>query len=225
VGPTRSRLRSATLPSKVLSPGALVLRGWLRSAFSPDKALREAVDVMKPPAAEHTVPLPLSPGCEVNDLERFHRNGTWTGTIRAGAIGAGSPEMIGTGRARFHWIQQGLWVVGDFEQDQRLPDGTFILRWELHWVAGWDPRAKEYRASTADNNGGMAIFRGRINGDVLVFESTDPASPQLRLTWDLRDPTAPKWRNEGCLDGTSWFLIEEYEIRFDDDPATTGPVR
>ena len=49
--------------------------------------------------------------------------------------------------------QDGLWYVCDFEQEQRLTDGTFVLRWQLHWVTGWDGAAREYRASSADNNG------------------------------------------------------------------------
>jgi hypothetical protein len=37
--------------------------------------------------------------------------------------------------------------VGTYEQDQYLADGTFVLKWQLHWVAGWDPANNEYRAT------------------------------------------------------------------------------
>src|SRR5512141_318604 len=102
------------------------------------------------------------------EMAAFYRDWTWTGVIEAGGMGPGSPEMRGTGRAVCRLIQDGLWFDCDFEQDQRLADGTFVLRWQLHWVAGWDRMAGEYRASSADNNGpSLAIYRGRIDGERL----------------------------------------------------------
>ena len=99
-----------------------------------------------------------------------------------------------------------------FEQEQHLPDGTPVLRWQLHWVAGWDPKTREYRASIADNSGEMALYRGWIDGDVLTFEPIDRTPPMIRLTWDFRDAAHPAWRNEGSLDGERWFLIEAYQL-------------
>jgi Protein of unknown function (DUF1579) len=146
-------------------------------------------------------------------LARFYRDATWTGRIRAGGMGPGTPEMIGEGRATCRPIQDGLWYDCDFEQDQYLPDGAFVLRWGLHWITGWDPAAGEYRAASADNNGPtLAMFRGRIEGNRLVYEPVDEAPPRIRLTWELTDPGHCTWRNEYTLDGRTWQLIEEYEM-------------
>ena len=47
--------------------------------------------------------------------------------------------MTAEGRGVHTPIQDGLWIVGDYEQDQFLLDGTFVLKWQLHWVVGWGP--------------------------------------------------------------------------------------
>jgi hypothetical protein len=152
-------------------------------------------------------------GSEMAALAPFYRDYSWTGTIEAGGMGPGSPEMTGSGHATCRLVQDGLWYVCDFEQEQRLVDGTFVLKWQLHWVAGWDRLAGEYRASSADNNGpGLAIYRGRIDGDRLVYTSIHEGYPRIRLTWILGDPDHCTWRNEYTLDGEVWNLIEEYQM-------------
>lgn len=152
-------------------------------------------------------------GPEMAALAPFYRNWMWTGSIQAGGMGPGSPEMHGAGRATCRLIQDGLWYDCDFEQDQLLTDGTFVLRWQLHWVAGWDRTAGEYRASSADNNGpNLAIYRGWIDGDRLVYESLNASLPRIRLTWILAGPDHATWRNEFTLDGETWSLIEAYEM-------------
>ncbi|HMJ80819.1 MAG TPA: hypothetical protein VK592_07220, partial [Candidatus Dormibacteraeota bacterium] len=108
-----------------------------------------------------------------------------------------SRALIGVGRALCRLAQDGLWYVCDFEQEQTLPDGTFVLRWQLHWVTGWDGPAGEYRASSADNNGpNLAVYRGRIDGDRLVYASLEESLPRIRLTWILQGPDHATWRNE-----------------------------
>ena len=162
-----------------------------------------------------TAALPRSalPGSEMAALAPFYRDWRWTGTIQAGGMGPRSPLMHGTGRAVCRLIQDGLWYDCDFEQDQRLADGTFVLRWQLHWVAGWDRVAGEYRASSADNNGpSLAIYRGEIEGRRLTYESLSATLPRIRLTWVLTDPDHATWRNEFTLDGETWGLVEEYEM-------------
>jgi Protein of unknown function (DUF1579) len=162
---------------------------------------------------ETRLPTSAHPGPEMAALAPFYRDWEWTGTIEAGGMGPGSPAMTGRGRARGAWIHGGLWYAGDFEQEQVLADGTFVLKWQLHWVTGWDPVAGEYRASSADNNGpNLAIYRGRIEGDRLIYESLQDALPRIRLTWILTDSTHATWRNEFTVDGETWSLIEEYEM-------------
>lgn len=158
------------------------------------------------------IPRPAEPGAETAALARFHRDGTWTGTIEPGGMGPGTPAQTATGRASHHWIQDGRWVVGEYEQDQFSEDGSFILRWQLHWVCGWDPMAGEYRATIADNYGRAAVLRGRIDGDRMIFESMPTDMPRLRLTWTVAGPDLIQWRNELSVDGENWMLVEEYDI-------------
>jgi hypothetical protein len=158
------------------------------------------------------VPRPIAAGEETDALRRFHRDVSWQGHIQAGGMGPGTPAQSAQGRATHHWIQGGRWVVGDFEQQQYLEDGTFVLKWELHWVCGWDPASNEYRATVADCYGHTEIMRGRIGGDLMVFESIRETPPMLRMTWDASSPDVLLWRNEMSFDGSEWQLIEEYEM-------------
>jgi hypothetical protein len=63
-----------------------------------------------------------------------------------------------------------------------------------------------------DNYGHAAVYRGRIDGDRLVFESLEDAGVRLRLTWDASDPDVITWRNEMTVGEGTWFLIEEYRM-------------
>jgi hypothetical protein len=157
------------------------------------------------------LPVSATPGPELAALAPYYRDRVWTGTIEAGGMGPGSPAMTGTGRARCRLAASGLWYECEFEQDQHLLDGTYVLTWRLHWVAGWDGRAKEYRATSVDNQGpNLGLYRGRIEGDRLVYESADGGLPRIRLSWIPDGPDDCRWRNEFILDGTTWTLIEEY---------------
>ena len=159
------------------------------------------------------IPKSATAGPEMAALAPFYRDWSWSGTIEAGGMGPGSPEMSGVGSATCRLIQDGLWYANDFSQEQRLVDGSYVLTWKLHWVTGWDARAGEYRATSADNNGPtLEIYRGRIEGNRLVYESLSDSLPRIRLSWILRDPDHCAWRNEYTLDGESWSLIEEYAM-------------
>jgi hypothetical protein len=127
-------------------------------------------------------------------------------------MGPGTPYQTAAGRATHQIIQGGRWVVGDFEQEQFLRDGTFVLKWELHWVCGWDPANREYRATVADCYGHTEIMRGRIEGDTMTFESMRDTPPMLKMTWDASTPGVIEWRNEMTFDGVTWQLIEEYPM-------------
>ena len=104
--------------------------------------------------------------------------------------------MTGVGRGTVRTIQDGRWIVLDCEQDQFLHDGTFVLRWQLHWVSGWSPEHGEYRAVMTDSYGHAEVYRGRIDRDRLVFESLEGAAARLRFTLDATDPAGITWRNE-----------------------------
>jgi hypothetical protein len=55
-------------------------------------------------------------------------------------------------------------------------------------------------------------MRGRIEGDLMIFESMRDAPPMLEMTWDASSPDVILWRNEMTLDGVDWQLIEEYPM-------------
>jgi hypothetical protein len=146
-------------------------------------------------------------------IARFYRDWTWSGRIEAGGMGPGTPAMTGVGQARCQPIQDGLWYDCDLRQQQRLLDGTDVLTWQLRWITGWDGRAGEYRASAADNQGpNLGLYRGRLEGNQLVYESVSDTLPRIRLSWILEDDAHCTWRNEYTLDGESWALIEEYAM-------------
>ena len=120
-------------------------------------------------------------------------------------MGPGTPAMTGIGHSTSQVIQDGRWIAVDSEQDQYLEDGTFVLKWQLHWVSGWDPEHGEYRAVMADNYGHADVYRGRVEGDRLVFESMRDTGPRLRFTWDASVPGVITWRNEMAAADRSWF--------------------
>ena len=160
-------------------------------------------------------PLPVSatPGLQMAALARFYRDWRWTGLIEENGMGPGSPAMTGTGLATCRLIQDGLWYDCSFQQEQRLLDGRFVLTWQLHWITGWDGRAGEYLACSADNNvPTLEIYRGWLDGDRLTYEPLGESLPRIRLTWILDGADHARWRNEITLDGQTWSLIEEYRM-------------
>jgi hypothetical protein len=169
------------------------------------------------------VPKPIAVGPEMAALARFHPDITWTGAITEGAMGPGTPAMTAEGRGTHTSIQDGRWIVGDYEQDQFLEDGTFVLHWELHWVAGWDPAVGEYRATVADNYGHAEVLHGRIDGDRLTFESLGEPPVRIRLVWDASDPGDLIWTNEVSVDGGDWVLVEAYDCTPRRTPGRSTP--
>lgn len=167
------------------------------------------------------LPKPITAGAEMAALQRFHRDITWTGTICAGAMGPGTPAMTATGSGTHTQIQDGRWLVGDYRQEQYLLDGTHALSWQLHWVAGWYPAVREYRATLADCYGHAEVMAGRIEGDRLLFESTGDPAVRIRLTWDLEDGGTIRWRNEARVGAGPWSLVEEYRCT----PVPGPPAR
>ena len=158
------------------------------------------------------VPHPTAAGPEMAAIRRFFRDVAWNGTIVEGGMGPGTPEMRATGRGVHTTIQDGLWIVGDYEQDQFLADGTFVLRWRLHWVVGWDPGAGGYVATHADNYGHAGVMRGRLDDDVLTFETAADGPVRQRMIWDLSGGDTMRWHNEISVNGAPFALVEEYAL-------------
>ena len=139
------------------------------------------------------VPRPVTVGPEMAALRRFCPDVTWTGTVEPGGMGPDTPAMTATGHGRHETLQDGRWIAGTYEQQQYLLDGTPVLSWQLHWVAGWDPARRAYRATMNDNYGHADVMTGHIEGDRLVFTTDEGAPVQLRLTW-IADGDVLLWR-------------------------------
>lgn len=100
---------------------------------------------------------PIKVGPEMAALRRFLPEVvTWEGTIHEGGMDRAPRRCAGSAGGTSKLIQDGRWIAGNYEQDQFLEDGTFVLTWQLHWVAGWAPQHGEYRPAMADNYGNDA---------------------------------------------------------------------
>lgn len=176
---------------------------------------RDAMDTVTPNAGKIPAPvwpLPLRPGPEMAAMKRFHRNVTWTGTVKATPL---TPEMTATGRGRFHEEVGGLWIVGEFHQDQ-FSEGRKVTDWGCLYIAGWDASRQTYVAFAADSNGRCVPFAGVIEGDRFTITSEGAtiggAPVRLRMIWDAGGAGAMTWRNEMSIAGGPWSLIEEYDM-------------
>ena len=54
---------------------------------------------------------------------------------------------------------------------------------------------------------------GRLDGDILTFETMTDGPVRQRMTWNLTDPAVMRWRNEISVNGSPFSLVEEYELR------------
>jgi Protein of unknown function (DUF1579) len=142
-------------------------------------------------------------------LQAFHFNCTWTGSVEPGGMGPGSPAMTAHGKAAYHPIMDGAWLVGDFEQEQYV-DNQHVLTWQAHFVVGWDPRAAEYRCAYVDNTGSATLLRGRLAGRRFIIETQGGGAVQNRMQWTLQDDGSVAWRNDCSIGSGPWTLVEEY---------------
>jgi hypothetical protein len=158
-------------------------------------------------------PTPLQAGPETLALARFHRDVTWTGTVKATPQ---TPEMTAQGRGTFTWSPDGLWVIGEFAQDQ-FHAGSKVTSWSAHYVAGYDYSRRTYVAFACDSNGRAVPFTGTIAGDTFTITSDGAtiggAPVRLRMIWEISDATTLRWRNEMSIAEGPWMLVEEYDMR------------
>jgi len=161
------------------------------------------------PSTRWTPTAPLLPGPEMEALKRFHFDCKWIGTVEPNGMGPGSPLMQAEGRGIFTPLMDGLWLAGDFEQQQFVNCET-IITWKAHYVVGWDPRAREYKVTFVDNNGGAALMVGRIEGNRFIVETFGNTQIKLRLVWEIAGEKEIKWSNWMSLYGGQWTLVEEY---------------
>ncbi len=129
-------------------------------------------------------------------------------------MGAGSPEMRALGQWVGGPIMSGLWLAGDYQQDQFDGD-MLVLTWKVHMVLGWDEVTRCYVGYFFPSAGPTSVCTGRIEDDQLVMTSQSlvmfvghPA--KLRFIWDILGPERIAWKNEISVEGQPWQLIEEY---------------
>jgi hypothetical protein len=119
--------------------------------------------------------------------------------------------MEATDQATFSWTDDGLWLRGEFRQDQ-FADGRLVLTWSAHYLVGWDPQARDYVAFMADNCGHAGFMHGDIEGDRMILTTPGDDLMVLRITWDLASPGEPTWKDEVSVGGGPWQLIEQYTM-------------
>lgn len=161
---------------------------------------------------DRPAPLPrVKPGPELEALNAFHFDCGWEGRILAGWGSPESPEIKAKGTGNFRWIMNGLWLVGEFEQDHFIEDYK-VGDWVCHYVVGWDPHSQEYTAVAVDSNGIATLLRGHIEPEAkrLILETPGEAPLRVRMTWDMQDPSRALWTNEVSEKGGPWRLVEEY---------------
>ena len=57
-------------------------------------------------------------------------------------------------------------------------------------------------------------MRGRLEGDVLTFETTGDGPVRQRMIWSATASDLVHWRNEISFDGGPFSLVEEYDYAF-----------
>jgi hypothetical protein len=148
------------------------------------------------------------PGPEQDALKPFAHNVTSTGSVVAGGMAPGSPEMPTKGKATCKWITGNMWVSCDIEEG--MGTGPKAMKWLGHWVFGYDNMAKAYRGVMSDNFGMMERMTGKLDGAKLTWESIDemkiPNMPsKSRITLDATDPKAIKFTEE-VFQGGKWTV-------------------
>jgi hypothetical protein len=85
--------------------------------------------------------------------------------------------------------------------------GKTAMKWQGHWVFGWDTMAKAYRGTMISTMGDMTEMKGTLDGSKLTWETGEMKGlPQgmptkARVTLDATDAKAIKFTEEGYLNG------------------------
>jgi hypothetical protein len=152
---------------------------------------------------------PPKPGPETEALKPFAKSITSTGTMNAGAMGPGSPEMPTKGKATCKWVLNNLWIACDIEETSGA--GKTAMKWQGHWVFGYDFLAKGYRGTMTSSMGAQMRMKGTLEAQKLTWETVDemkmPGMPsKTRITLDATDPKAIKFTDEGLVGG-KWVAM------------------
>lgn len=161
-----------------------------------------------PAAGEAPAMTPPKPGPETEALKPFSKSLSSTGTVPAGAWGA-NPEMPTKGRATCRWVLGNLWIQCDIQET--TGKGKQAMKWQGHWVFGYDFAEKGYRGTMTDNFGMQVPLKGTLEGSKLTWESGEVQMmghpTKIRITEDATDPKAIKFTSEHEMNG-KWVVDE-----------------
>ncbi len=156
------------------------------------------------------------PGVEVKAIGALIGNFNMKGTSPAGAMGQGSPEMATKGKLICNPTLEGFWI--GCEIDEEIGTGMQAMKLHIHFLAGWDREAGEYRAVGFDNTGTSTYFSGKLAGTRLTFDPIgnynwqgQPAKE--RLTFDMTDTKALKFIHDISLKGAAYTTLETADLR------------
>jgi hypothetical protein len=149
-------------------------------------------------------------------LVPFHDYDTWEGTVKAGVLWSGSPEVKTVGRARFRWMLDGALLVGDLEQEH-YTEGKNLFTWTARYLVGWDASAQQYRVLLIDKNSWGAALVATIQGETFVmmappYRSDGNAVVARGIMRVVRDGGVV-WSKEISVNGGPWTLTEEFRAR------------
>jgi hypothetical protein len=200
--------RSSTLAWALI--GAFAVHAHAQKTEKAEKAPAAKTEAA-PPAGGGPV-APPKPGAEMKALAPIASNYTWAGTIKAGAMGPGTPEVKSKGKQHCKWIMNGLWAECDIEDT--AGEGKAAMKWMGHMDFGWDVENKGYRMVGVDNMGTAYLLNGKAEGPKFVFESAADTlfmgQPiKYRFTFDTTDPKAIKFTDERSMKGGPWMVAEE----------------
>jgi hypothetical protein len=177
-----------------------------------------------PPGKENTSGGPAMalppPGAEAAKLAKlFGVNGTWSGSMKPGAMGPNSPELPTAGTWKGHAVADGFWYI--CHMLVKIGDAKSGMTWKGSMIVGWDANAQTYRAVLADNLGILVIMRGEMTDAKFVLTSTEAETvmgqkTKARFTWDFSNPKAIQFTNEHQADGGPWRAFETETLKLAD---------
>ncbi len=167
-------------------------------------AAEKAPAADKAPAAGPHMAAMAMPRPRQEALKPFVHNIVSTGTVVAGGMGPGSPEMTTKGKATCKWLPGNMWAACDIEDTSGT--GKQAMHWMGHWVFGYDNIAKGYRGVMTDNFGMMGRMKGTLEGTKMTWETMDemkiPNMPsKSRVSLDAADPKNIKFTEEVFMGG------------------------
>jgi hypothetical protein len=141
-----------------------------------------------PPAAA-----PAGPPKPAKELEDFMKGleGSWKCETKwaPGAMGPGSPEVMGKATVKFKKDLDGFFYRGDYDvkKQKGIP-----MAFKATLYVGFDPGSAQVLVSAVDNTGGASFGTGKIEGDKVTYVSDGYMMGQKMKVREVMGKTAPK---------------------------------